>query len=497
MFGDPLHFLVIACRGAAWAWDFKYVLAKWLFATGLGLCVVALMRTGRAPPLSPAAIAVGAGAVAAAAPFIGFFIYRINHPAYFSLCYAPWPLFLLMRVAHASTHRAVTLWSAALLIANIALMNSGTVKEAYMLLLSVNFAGLCVLLAQPENWREKLSRLATLGWFGLLFALITAPVWNTFLNTLRSAYTGYNAASAFQLQPSLLLGLFDEILYRPLLAKNQVYGPSLNFLLLGGFLLFLATLRWQIRRPAVTALAFSSLPALGLAFGFFSPDWIVKVPMLSNIAHLDNTFSCVLIVLWSVLAGAGFAGVAGRLGSREGRDDLVIAGLLLLALVFGWLAFGQAAHRPIHGPTFTVNQPGKTLLIDPFILNYLALLLAALAGLAFICHRLGARRSPSSAAVIALIGCNVLLLWRHAAHDNAVGFEDFTLRPPRRVDFHAKSPAMEAARAAQKAEPSRGYGFHGNFFPRLDRCLRAGGRARARCPRESLCARNHDALRHH
>jgi hypothetical protein len=44
MFGDPLHFLVIAARGAAWAWDLKYLIAKWLFATGLGLAVLALVK---------------------------------------------------------------------------------------------------------------------------------------------------------------------------------------------------------------------------------------------------------------------------------------------------------------------------------------------------------------------------------------------------------------------------------------------------------------------
>ena len=44
MFGDPLHFLVITARGAAWAWDLKYLIAKWLLAAGLGLTVLALLK---------------------------------------------------------------------------------------------------------------------------------------------------------------------------------------------------------------------------------------------------------------------------------------------------------------------------------------------------------------------------------------------------------------------------------------------------------------------
>ncbi|MEO6244583.1 MAG: hypothetical protein ABIQ12_04030, partial [Opitutaceae bacterium] len=130
MFGDPLHFLVIAANGAAWAWDLKYLIAKWLFAAGLGFTVLALTRHG------PSALIV-----ALAAPFIGFFLYRINHPAFFSLCYAPWPLYCLVRIAQAETRRAVALGCAGLGLANLALMNSGTVKEAYMLLVSVNFSG--------------------------------------------------------------------------------------------------------------------------------------------------------------------------------------------------------------------------------------------------------------------------------------------------------------------------------------------------------------------
>ena len=74
------------------------------------------------PALSAALI------VALAAPFIGFFLYRINHPAFFSLCYAPWPLYFLVRIAQADTRRSVSLGCLGLIIANLALMNSGTVK---------------------------------------------------------------------------------------------------------------------------------------------------------------------------------------------------------------------------------------------------------------------------------------------------------------------------------------------------------------------------------
>ncbi len=454
MFGDPLHLIAIVANGAAWAWDLKYLIAKWLFATGLGLLVLALTRhTGAAL------------VVALAAPFAGFFLYRVNHPAFFSLCYAPWPLWCLVRLAQAETRRGIAACLAGLIVANLALMNSGTVKEAYMLLVCMNFSGACVLLASARPWPGRLARLAALAGAGVIFTLLTAPIWATFLQTLKAAYTGYNEATAYQIQPTLLLGLFDEIFYRPLMEWNRVLDPSLNVLLLLGVLYFLATLREQLAHRALVALAASSLVPLALAFGLVPPQWIVTLPFLGNIAHLDNTFSCALIVLWSVLAGAGFAAAARRLGTREGRADLTIAGLLLFALVFGWIAFRQAAHRPIAGPTFTVHAVGKVLPVDPLIWAYLAALLTAVAVVAATARRALAARSLGAGGALLLAAGALTLVWRMALHAPAAGFEDFTVRPTVRVDFHARSGAMDFARAAQAREPGRGFGFNGNFFP--------------------------------
>lgn len=454
MFGDPLHLGVILARGASWAWDLKYLVAKWLFATALGLLVLRLTRR-----LSAALI------VAAAAPFIGFFLYRFNHPAIFSVCYAPWALYCWLRLTEAVNVRATAWWAAGLLVANLALMNSGTAKEAYMLLLCMNFSGACVLLASDAPWRTRLLKFAGAAWAGLLLVLLTTPLWATFLHSLGNAYTAYNAASAYQIQPTLLLGAFDEIFYRPLMSEDRVFNPSLNFLLLLGLLYFLATLRRHFAARTVIALAASSLVPLALAFGLVPPGWIMRLPFLGNIAHVDNTFTCALLILWSVLAGVGFATAAARLGTREGRGDLAVGGLLLFGLVFGWLAFGQAAHRPIEGPTFTVNQPGQTLAVSPFIRGYLAVLLAAAVLLAVVARRVLVRRALTPPLVLLGALAALVMLWRHGFHASAVGFEDYVARPTPRVDFHARSPAIQFARTETAHEPARGFGFRGNVFP--------------------------------
>lgn len=477
MFGDPIHLLVIAANGAAWAWDVKYLIAKWLFASGLGLIVLAVAGapasrrlaadaggTPTLPGLLPVALPA-ALIVALAAPFIGFFLYRINHPAYFSLCYAPWALYCWVRVSQAADWRGSARWAAGLIVANLALMNSGTAKEAYMLLLCMNFSGACVLLSAGAPWRERAGKFAILGWAGVLFVLLTAPIWATFLHTLANAYTAYNAASAYQIQPGMMLGFFDEIFYRPLMSEERVFNPSVNFLVLLGFLYFLATLRHSFGNRAAMAIAVSAFVPLALAFGLVPAQWIVKVPFLSNIAHLDNTFSCALIILVSVLAGAGFAQAATRLGTREGRGDLVGAGLMLFALVFSFIGYRQAVHRPILGPTVSLLQPGQAIAVSSFVWADLVTLLMASVALALAARHALTRRTltPALGFVIALAA--MLLVWRHGLHASTMGFENYTGRPPVRTNFHARSEAMQLARKLHAQEPTRGFGFRGNFFP--------------------------------
>ena len=455
MVGDPLNLLVVAAGGNAWAWDLKYLAAKWLLAVGLGLIVHQL--TGR---LSAAAL------VSLGAPFVGLFVYRINHPAIFSFCYAPWVLYCWLRLARQRDWAGIALWTAAFMGANAVLISSGTVKEAYMLLATLNVSGLIVLLASESDWRLSLRRILGAGVGTVLLALITSPVWLVFLDALRHGYTGYDVPSAFQIQPSMLLGAFDEALYRPLTYGTRVFDPAANFLVLAGLLYFLATLRSQLGNRAAAALGAGSLLPLALAFGLVPPSWIVRVPFLANVAHIDNCFSCALIILWSVLAGVGFSAAADRLGTRDGRADLLIAFLLLFFLVFGFVAFGQAAHKPVeNGEAFSVVRPGQPLRVAPFVWAYLGSLILALAGLAALARRSLARGRFTPAAALGVSLCLAVLLWRQGLQPPSVHFEQYTVHPARRADFHARSAAVAFVQDRGRSDPARSIGFRGNLMP--------------------------------
>jgi len=448
MFGDPLHFLVIVANGATWAWDLKYLIAKWLLACGLGMCVLRLTSH------LPAALLV-----TFAADFVGFFPFRVNHPAFFSFCYAPWALYCWLRISTAPRWTIAARWVAGLMLANGMLMNSGTAKEAYMLLLTLNFAGACTLLLAPLSGRERLIRFALGAWAGIIFLCLGAPVWLTFLDALKEAYTSYNAATAYQLQPSLALGFFDEILLRPFWVNETVYNPSANFLFLTGLLGFLVYLRAVTLNRVVLALALAALVPLSIVFGLIPPLWIIKIPFLGNVAHIDNSFGIGLIQLLIVLAGVGFATAATRLKRPEARADLGIAGLLLFALVFPYIAFRQTVQRS----TFSYLHWGETLPYSSFVWGSLIVLLLAAVGFMLIARRI-LTRGPTAATLIFALTCMLVMLWRHGWHAG-VGFEGRVVAPAARADFNAKSPAIAALRADQKNEPSRAFGFQGNLFP--------------------------------
>jgi hypothetical protein len=448
MFGDPLHLFIIAADGATWAWELKYLVAKWLLACGLGLCVIRL--TGHLP---------SALLVTFAANFIGFFPFRLNHPAFFSFCYALWVLYFWLRIATAPRWTGAARWSAALILANWTLMNSGTVKEAYMLLLTLNFAGPCALLFAPLAARERIVRFGLVAAAGVVFVCLSAPVWITFLDSLKESYTGYNAVTAFQVQPSLALGFFDEILLRPFWVNETVYNPSANFLFLTGVLAFLVYLRVTTANRIVFGLALAALLPLSIVFGLVPPLWIVQLPFLGNVAHIDNSFGVGLILILIVLAGVGFSTAVTRLGRPEGRGDLGIALLLLFGLVFPYVAFRQTIQRS----TYSYLHWPETLPYSPFVWGSLVVLLLAAIIFMFVSRHI-LTRGPSSAALLVIVTCVVVLLWRHGWHAG-VGFEGRVVAPMVRADFHAKSPAIAALRADQKKEPSRAVGFQGNLFP--------------------------------
>jgi len=417
MFGDPLHMLPVLAAGEAWAWDLKFLLAKVLFCFGLGLAVYASSRH------LPTALLL-----AFSAGFIGFFAHRFNHPAFFSVCYAPWLLACWLEITRAATVRSAVGWIAGLLLASWTELNSGTAKEAYMLLLSLHACGFLVFLLTPTAFRIR--KLAHLSIGGAALLLIATPVWLTFFEALPKAYVPYKeAAHAFQIQPGLFIGLFDDIFYR-------AFNP--NWLV--GCLLALVYLRLLIRDRVFMAMAIGALCSASVVFGLVPSGVIERIPMVKNIWHIDNTFSCVLVVELFVLAGFGLSYFVQRCARRRWKLDYAFLVLALLILVGSWFGFTHANQRIPNDFALPEQAAGNT-----FFYVYALSLFAALLALPWLIRAMVCRsRIRRVAFPLAVIGL-LCLHWRNGfqLHTGNRQIDDFVVNPPPRIDFSEHSPAID------------------------------------------------------
>lgn len=453
MVGDPLQFLVILAGADAWAWDLKFLTAKFLLCFGLGLLAWLPQRSW-----------LTAALVAFAGAFTGFFIYRINHPAYFSFCYAPWVLvaWLVLETDLGRANQARGI--ATLFAANFLLLTSGTVKEAYMLLLALNACGLTLLLTSTRaTWR---ARLQSAGWTvlaGTLFLLLTAPLWTSLLHALRISYSGYHQPSAYQIHPSFLIGFFDEIFYRPIQAGERVSNPSANFVWLGGLLFLAVTWRREQQSRFLLTLAVAFALAMSTVFGVVPPDLIKQIPFLANVAHIDNCFSLIAIILATPLVAAGWSAASRSLRGPHARGDLQAFTLLLGLILALWLAMTQTVHKPLLGwdSVFSPLKWDQRLPVSGFVWASAVMLPAALVvGVLFL------RRALRMGQLTLLTGtglalCMAILLWRHGQQSPSA-FDAYVFNPTERASFFGRSAAIEAVRQDQTA-PFRVAGTDGNF----------------------------------
>ena len=446
MFGDPLHWLVLLTNGAAGWWDLKYVLAKFLFAAALAFAVLQLTRH------LPSAVIISF-----TASFIGFFSYRYSHPAFFSLCYAPLIYLAWVNLVTAQDSRRISFWLAFMVIANWTVMNSGTVKEAYVLLLAMNFCGCLTLLFSDTTARINKLCLALVAQF--LFVLIAAPIWMTFLHTLRNSWTVYDAGGAFQIQPGLFIGLFDDIFYRQLNADEIHLDPSANFLVLAAVLWFcLSPTRAEaMRRPWGAAI--TCLLALTVVFGIVPPNLIACLPFIGRIYHVDNVFSDVAIICLLVLAGFGlkaFWSDCGRIRFKQTALRIFVALGCLIALYLGTTEAAQRSTRAFlplgdHIPKSAFFWGYSSTLL-------LGLVLVVWVGRAAVVHGFRIRQAVLLGAAF------VLLHWRHGMHVHTP-FDAYVMNPQPRTDLiAASSPAVKLI-SSTSHDPSRTAGLDYEFAP--------------------------------
>ena len=452
MIGDPLQLMVVLLGANSGAWDCKFLLARLLFAAGIGLAVRA--ATGRT------AAAMG---LAFSACFSGFFVYRFNHPAYFGMCYSPWILYAWLEIARTRDTRKILRWVGLLLLANWTEFCSGTVKEACMLIAALNATGLLVFAfsdARP-TFGSKARTLAGLAWAGACFVLVSAPLWHTLLDAITHSWSDYIQPRAWQLQPGLLLGVFDDIFYRQFNRNERLLDPAANFVVLVGVAFAVISLRALARRRPFAAVGLGALMPLALVYGAVPPDWIKAVPFLGNVTHIDNTFSCVLIIHLWVLAGFGLERCRERFRSPEWGVDLALASALVAILFAAFLGLTGAVQRSDFNPLEKLGAIRLSAFFQPYVFS----LLAAFVALPLLARRLWRDRGACALGVVPwIVLCLGAMLWRGGEQLHAVvGLDRYVSHPPARVNLLGRSPAVERLLARQQEEPGRCLGFGDNL----------------------------------
>jgi hypothetical protein len=439
MFGDPFNWLTVLTRSASWAWDVRFLVMRVLFAFGTGLAVWKLTRH-----LGAALLITGS------VVFIGFFAFRFNHPAIFSVCWAPWVLVAWCWLLEARTPRARSLSLLALIAAHGCLMTSGTIKEAYMLAACLDLTGAALVFLTAEDWHQRRAKLGGAALAGFILVLLSAPQWITFLDALGKSRTFYDQPRADQLALWQMIGFFDDLFARQQHPGEGHFLPSANFVILFGVLWSLAGWRESVRHRHFLAVLLTALVPFALVFGVVPARWIVRLPFIANIVHVYNTFSCPLLILAAVLAGFGLASAIRRL-REPGWMARYGCFVLLVTALAGWYFAGA---RPFEKSPFFRGYAAALFLV----------LLASPAG-AWLAAR---QQQRGTLLAVVAVGC-ALLVWRHGQY-LSTPFDAYVMNPPVRVDLAAPSAAVAFVNSQSK-EPSRPVGLGYNLFPGYNQLL--------------------------
>jgi hypothetical protein len=422
---DPLHWLTLVTRDPGSGWDIKFVAHRFVFAAGIGLA--ALAATG---VWLPSALA------AAAAPFAGVFAYRLNHPAIFSLTYAPWVLlgwFLLARASARIQHlRALAL----IAVASSLVLVASPPKEAIVTLLGMETTGAAIVLWSAESWRQGGQRFAAGCIAGVIVVLLTMPHWLVFLDTLLLSFTAYENPQVIRAGLPHAIALFLS----PLVPG--VPFPGLHPLALVMAIAALTAPR-RLLEHHVLSCAIGAAGLITVAFGVMPEAWLLRVPLIAQIGHIHDALPTAALTLLLVVCAVG--------------ADVLLRSGLLRALIISVIA-GIASW-------WLLARVSETTVLNSFELWALFLLLpiaVALPG----CWLAARRESPGLLPLIAAGVAPCVLLLPGGLHVNShvPGLDKLLIQPRERATLDENSPAVDAMHHAS-TEPVRTTGLDSTLFP--------------------------------
>ncbi len=414
-FLDPFHLASLAIPDPSIAMDLRFIVGRVVFAVGSGLAVAAVTGNGLAAVL-----------IALLAPFVGHFTARFNHPAYFSIIYAPWILWAYARLSAVTVLGDRARAGAFLALATWLQLVGSTPKEGVIALVAAHAAGMLGLLAAPGAWRDKLGRVdfALLG--GVTAMLAGAPHWWVFLDTLSRSWTLYDT-------PILQFASWPQTVSYVL--GGAAPGPTLT----GANTLAVMAALCAVCYPIRLARSGIGLGALlgcagiaAVAYGWVPAELLMKLPLLPNIHHIADTFLAASLAPMLLVAGVGVAAAL---------DEATLGAPFRLAL--GVAAATGLCATVVTGSAFEMTT---TVAVGAVVGAAVALL-----SLPFISGRL----LPSGALTLVLAAMTALFT-NGLQLETGVGAVDALLIQPRpRADLDATTPALASLPRGADVEPYR------------------------------------------
>lgn len=433
MFGSLLNLIPFFGNSSSWSWDLRYVVSRWLFGFGLGLSVWLTTRCFRS-----------AGVVAFTGIFAGFFVFRVNHMAQFSADAAPWILVGWILLSQATTPRAKVVGAVALFIGNWEVFTSGTVKEACTLLLCSNIAGLLSVLIADLPWKQRVNIIAVAAFSGLIFLLLSSPILVCFTRAMASSHTTSDQPFVTQIPGWYWIALFDDYFYGRMNVGEGRVLPATNLVIYIGIAWALVGIRQNVRDRFFWGLLAAMFLAAFVVFGVIPSQWILRTPLLRNINHVHNTFSCALVVLLPVLAGFGFRSLLACAASRHWHKYCLLVGLAM-----AWPVIDYFRH------SWTASG-------TPFFRTYINVVLLAVL-IIYLTITSWRRSAQKTILFVGLPAAAFLLIWRQGQY-LATPLDDYVFNPRQRVEFRPQAPSMEWVSQKVAQEPSRPAGLHMNLF---------------------------------
>jgi hypothetical protein len=424
---DPLHWPVLLFANPAVGWDVKFVLHRFAFALATGLCVLALTRSWAAGAL-----------IAALTPFLGIYLFRLNHPGQFALTYVPWVVSAWSAMSAALAWRGMVRAAVVLAIASALVLFAAPPKEAAVVLLCAHSMGVLMCLWAPESWSLLLRRASVASAAGIVCLLIAAPHWLVFSDTLRASLTNYDVPAArFATWPFALSLAFGALAPGVLLPGASAVVAALSVAALCG-----GRSVWS--RPALASTTIAPAVVTAIAFGAVPADVIARIPLLGNLHQIDHSFLTTASALLPLAAGAGLVALWSSPSPRRWLTAVAACAIALGAIV---PASGGAASLAQFVEVWTLLAAG----------------VVAMAGIVVVGV---ARKRPNPLTITTMAAIGVMAAAPNALHvPGATGrVGAMAIQPRDRVDLDGNGPVVDALQAGEGG-PWRSAGVGLTLFP--------------------------------